>query len=53
MNGAFFESTGAYAEKRNVPAERLIKLPPGLSDQQAAASMLKGLTAYLVARTGR
>jgi NADPH:quinone reductase len=48
MNGAFFESTGAYAEKRNVPAERLIKLPPGLSDQQAAASMLKGLTAYLV-----
>lgn len=41
----FFASTGAYAEERNVPAARLVKLPSTVSDQQAAALMLKGLTA--------
>src|SRR5271170_7993271 len=35
---------GAYAEARLVPADRLVKLPPGVTDQQAAAMMLKGLT---------
>jgi NADPH2:quinone reductase len=45
---------GAYAELRNVPAARLVKLPKGLSDEQAAAAMLKGLTAhYLLRRTYR
>jgi len=45
-------SSGAYSELRNVPAERLVKLPPGISDEQAAALMLKGLTAqYLIRRT--
>src|SRR5262245_6566506 len=48
MSGEFFQSTGAYAEQRNVPAERLIRLTPGLSDQQAAACLLKGLTASLI-----
>ena len=43
---------GAYAEVRLVPAERLVKLPEGISDQQAAAMMLKGLTVqYLLRRT--
>jgi NADPH:quinone reductase len=28
MRGEFFEQTGAYAQARNVPAERLIKVPP-------------------------
>ncbi|MEW8030356.1 MAG: quinone oxidoreductase [Candidatus Thiodiazotropha sp.] len=43
---------GAYAEYRNFPAERLIKLPDGISERQAAAVMLKGMTAeYLIRRT--
>jgi NADPH2:quinone reductase len=43
---------GSYCEARNVPAERLIKLPDGIPDAQAAAMMLKGLTVqYLLRRT--
>jgi NADPH:quinone reductase len=45
---------GAAAELANVPADRLVKVPKGVSDQQAAAIMLKGLTAhYLIRRTYR
>jgi NADPH:quinone reductase len=45
---------GAYSEVRNVPAARLVKVPRGISDEQAAALMLKGLTAhYLIRRTYR
>jgi NADPH2:quinone reductase len=45
---------GAYSELRNVPADRLVKVPKGISDEQAAALMLKGLTAhYLLRRTYR
>jgi len=40
---------GAYAEYAAVSADRLVLLPPGVSDQQAAAAMLQGMTAhYLV-----
>ena len=40
---------GAYAEERVMPADRLVVLPDGLSEIQAAAMMLKGLTAqYLI-----
>jgi NADPH2:quinone reductase len=47
-------SPGAYSELRNVPAERLVKVPRGVSDEQAAALMLKGLTAhFLIRRTHR
>jgi NADPH2:quinone reductase len=43
---------GAYSEVRNVPADRLVKVPDGISDQQVAAMMLKGLTTqYLIRRT--
>jgi NADPH2:quinone reductase len=43
---------GAYAEMRLIPADRLVKLPDRISDQQAAGMMLKGLTAhYLIRRT--
>jgi NADPH:quinone reductase len=43
--------TGAYSEARIIPAHRLVKLPDGISDQQAAAIMLKGMTAeYLLQR---
>jgi len=41
----FWANTGAYAEERNVPAERLVKLPDAVTDRQAASIMLKGLTA--------
>ncbi|HVS77100.1 MAG TPA: quinone oxidoreductase [Steroidobacteraceae bacterium] len=45
---------GAYCEVRNVPADRLVKVPRGISDEEAAALMLKGLTAhYLLRRTYR
>ncbi|MDB5619842.1 quinone oxidoreductase [Tardiphaga sp.] len=44
-------SPGAYAECRNVGIERLLHLPAGISDQIAAATLLRGLTAeYLVRR---
>ncbi len=43
---------GSYAEARVMPAERLVKIPEGISDQQAAAMMLKGMTVqYLIRRT--
>jgi NADPH:quinone reductase len=43
---------GAYSEARVMPADRLVPLPDGITDQQGAAMMLKGLTAwYLVRRT--
>jgi NADPH2:quinone reductase len=42
---------GAYSEARIIPAHRLVKLPEGVSDRQAAAMMLKGMTAeYLLRR---
>ncbi len=42
---------GAYAEKRVMPAERVVKIPDGITDEQAAASMLKGMTVeYLLNR---
>jgi NADPH2:quinone reductase len=44
--------SGAYAEVRNVPAARLVKLPDGISFDTAAAMMLQGLTVqYLLRRT--
>jgi NADPH2:quinone reductase len=43
---------GAYAERRNVAADRLIHLPDAISFEVAAAAMLKGLTVeYLIQRT--
>ena len=45
---------GAYAEQRVTPADRLVRIPDGVSDRLAAAAMLKGLTAhYLLRRTYR
>jgi NADPH2:quinone reductase len=37
---------GSYAEYAAVPAERLVPVPSGVSDQQAAAAMLQGMTAH-------
>ncbi len=45
---------GSYSELRNVPAARLVKIPAGISDEQAAVLMLKGMTAcYLLRHTHR
>ena len=45
---------GAYAEERLMPADRIVKVPDGVSDDQAAAMMLKGMTAqYLLRSTYR
>ncbi|TMH63228.1 MAG: quinone oxidoreductase [Betaproteobacteria bacterium] len=43
---------GAYAEVRVMPADRLVKLPDGISERTAATLMLKGLTVqYLLRQT--
>lgn len=43
---------GACSEERVMPADRLVVLPDGISDEQAAAMMLKGMTAqYLIRQT--
>lgn len=43
---------GAYAERRVMPADRLVRLPPGISFEAAAGMMMTGLTAqYLLHRT--
>lgn len=43
---------GAYAQERVMPAEKLVKLPDGISYDDAASVMLQGLTAhYLLRRT--
>lgn len=40
---------GAYAQARLIPADRLVKLPTGITTRQAAAMMLQGMTArYLL-----
>jgi NADPH2:quinone reductase len=45
---------GAYAERRVIPAHRLVPLPADIPDQQAAAMMLQGMTAqYLLRSTYR
>jgi NADPH2:quinone reductase len=49
---AYTGSLGAYAEANNVAADRLVKLPAGISDEVAAAGLLKGMTVqYLLKRT--
>jgi NADPH2:quinone reductase len=49
---AYTTGLGSYCEERTIPADRLVKIPDGVSDEQAAAMMLKGLTAeYLLNRT--
>ena len=45
---------GAYSEVRLIPADRLVKIPDGITDEEAAAMMLKGMTVqYLIRRTYR
>jgi len=49
---AYAGTIGAYAEANNIAADKLVKLPKGVSDEDAAASLLKGMTVqYLLTRT--
>src|ERR1700742_2625048 len=49
---AYAGAMGAYSDANNIPADRLVKIPSGVSDETAAAAMLKGMTAqYLLKRT--
>jgi NADPH:quinone reductase len=49
---AYAGPLGAYAARRVLPADRLVKVPDAISDEQAAGMMLKGMTAeYLLRRT--
>jgi NADPH:quinone reductase len=49
---AYVVALGCYAAERLVAADRVVKLPPSISYEQAAAMMLKGMTVeYLVRRT--
>lgn len=49
---AYAGAMGAYSDANNIPADRLVKIPAGVSDETAAAAMLKGMTAqYLLKRT--
>ncbi len=49
---AYTSALGAYAQANNVSADRLVKLPDSISDETAAACLLKGMTAqYLLKRT--
>jgi NADPH2:quinone reductase len=45
-----FRTPGAYAEQRVLPADALLKIPAGVSDEEAAAVLLKGLTSWFLLR---
>ena len=49
---AYCMSLGSYAQRRIIGSRFLVKIPNGISDEQAAAVMLKGCTVqYLIRRT--
>jgi NADPH:quinone reductase len=48
---AYSNVIGSYAEYAAVPAERLVQVPDKISDQQAAAAMLQGMTAHYLINT--
>jgi len=49
---AYTGQVGSYSGQRLLQADRLVKIPEGISDEQAASMMLKGMTVqYLIHRT--
>ncbi|HEY1524654.1 MAG TPA: quinone oxidoreductase [Candidatus Angelobacter sp.] len=48
---AYSNVLGTYAEYAAVPAERLVHVPDQITDQQAAAAMLQGMTAHYLINT--
>lgn len=45
---AYATGIGAYAEAVNTPAEHAVKIPDGITDEQAAACLLKGMTVHFL-----
>src|SRR5579884_3119215 len=48
---AYTGALGAYAENAAVPADRLVRVPDKITDQQAAAAMLQGMTGHYLIKT--
>jgi NADPH2:quinone reductase len=48
---AYTNVIGTYAEYASVPADRLVHMPEPVTDQQAAAAMLQGMTAHYLVNT--
>lgn len=48
---AWATQSGSYAEYALVAADKLVPIPNGLTDQQAAAALLQGMTAHYLAYT--
>jgi NADPH:quinone reductase len=48
---AYSNIMGTYAEYAAVPADRLVRVPDKITDQQAAAAMLQGMTAHYLINT--
>jgi len=48
---AYTGALGSYAEYAAVPADRLVRVPDKITDQQAAALMLQGMTAHYLIKT--
>lgn len=48
---AYAGPIGGYAEERLIGADRLVKLPDGISSEQAAGMMLQGMTAQMLLRS--
>ena len=49
---AYCMSLGSYTQRRLIPAKQLVKIPRGITEEQAAAAMLKGCTVqYLIRQT--
>ena len=46
---AYTLALGSYAEYAVVPADRLVKIPTGVSEREAAAALLQGMTAHYLA----
>jgi NADPH2:quinone reductase len=46
---AYAMALGSYAEYAAVAADRLVKIPAGVGEREAAASMLQGMTAHYLA----
>jgi NADPH:quinone reductase len=48
---AWTATLGSYAEYAAVPADRLVPIPKGVSDEEAAATMLQGMTAHYLSHS--
>lgn len=49
--GYYTATPGSYAEYAVIPADKLIIIPDGVTDEQTAAALLQGMTAHYLAYT--